>query len=197
MNGERRNNMRKYFCILLCGLFVLTATFGQAFAATMFQTDGIYGVEIDAKIKVKKAGGDKSSSSGDVDIVASTATTGTFALDDFAVPNTVAATSTIITGTLTLFKGKKVEFAIDGAGFNAISATIFRWISILAANDGIIINSATITIFLPIKTSKFKVDKNTGIPKGKAKLKLKGQINANTNQGTIIRDFKYQTKVGF
>lgn len=190
--------MRKYFCILLCGLFVLTATFGQAVAADMLDVAGSYGVVIGAKIKVKKEGGDKSLGSGDVDISASTLTTGTFALDDFLVPNLVSGTSTITTGTLTLFKGKKVEFAIDNpAGFNAISATIFRWISLLAEDDGIIINSATITIFLPIKTNKFKVDKNTGTPKGKAKIKLTGRINANTNQGTLIRDFKYQAKVAF
>ena len=185
--------MRKYFYILLCTLFVLTATFGPAFAADMddVAAGSPYDITIKAKIKVKKAGGDKTISSGDVLITADTPTTGDFDLVDDGNPIET------ITGTLTLLKGKKVTFVVDAAGLDVIEETIINWVTNLAAAQGVTVISADVVFDLPVKPGKFKVDKNTGIPKGKAKLKLKGRINAETDMGDESRKFKYQVIVEF
>lgn len=188
--------MKRHICMLVCAMFILTGISSQALAASMDQTAGIYGVGIQAKLKVKKEGGDKSSSSGAVAIVASNATTGFFALDDYAVPDSLYGYSTFVTGTLTMFKGKKCVVEIDSDGLDAIGATIFRWLSNYAASEGVTIYSATI-YFEQVKTSKLKVNKSSGSPKGKVKLKIKGIIEADTSEGSIVRRYQYQTKVAF
>jgi len=185
--------MRKYFYIFLGALLVLTGISSQAFAATMVQTadGGPYNVAIDAKIQVKKEGKDRNFSDGQVVITADSDTTGDFALDD--EDNSIG----IVTGTLTMLKGKKVTFEVDAAGLDVIEATIIDWITNFAASEGVTVTNADITFDVPIKTGKFKVDKTTGIPKGKAKLKLKGLIRADADGDPISRKIKYQVKVEF
>jgi len=189
--------MNKYFCILLCALIVLTGAFGQALAATMEQVDGLHPIEIHSKLKVKKAGKGENISSGDILVTSTGITTGNFLLDDYATPDIVSGISTYITGTLELLKEKKVIFELDSAGYNAIAATIFHWASNVAAAEGIIIYSAIVYIILPLKTGKFTVDKDTGLPKGRANLKFKGWVEADTSIGLINRNYSYKAKVEF
>ena len=126
--------MKLYFNILLCTMLVLTGTFGQTFAATMDQiADGSpYDIIVKAKIKVKNAFSDKSTSGGNVFITDDTPTTGSFDLDDFANP------FGNVTGTLTLFKGKKVVFVVDADGLFTIEKTIINWVTNLADRKSVV-----------------------------------------------------------
>jgi hypothetical protein len=186
VDQERRNKMKKYVCIFVCALFVLTGVSSQAFAATMSQVAGTYqDVPAHVKIKVKKAGKDSDIVSGTLTITDTGTTTGSLVFDD--------GSGLPVPATCTLVKGKKLMCTLNARNL-AISCA--EWIAQLAASKGIAVYGYTIYWRLPV-TTKIKVDKRTGRLKGKAKVKLKGWIEADTNLGNMSRKYNYQAKLVF
>ena len=180
--------MKKYFFKLICFLFTFSVICTPSHSATLSDVAGSYNVTIDAKVKVKGVGKDKSTNLGVLTLYSN----GTFLLND-------SSTSNDPDGTIWMdSKGKKVLFNLSNNGRAALEATLVDWLTdALLYYEGISITNVDFE-FPNEKTGKVKIDKNTNSPKGKAKVKIKGTVSGDIpGEGRQTTKFAYQAKIIF
>jgi len=188
--------MKKYFYILLCAILVLTVAFGQALAASMWDCDGIYLADFNSKWAIKKAGKDTGYNRVYYDVYPYTTATGSLWIYD--INETCDTCPNLITGDVTIAKGKKLLFTIDSEGYQWLAQALAEWLAEISVQEGFLITDPTVyfTFIIP-KPSKISVDKKTGDLKKVHKLKIKGWVEAQINWAWMERKFKLQAKGKF
>jgi hypothetical protein len=196
MNGERGVKMKKYLCILVFALFVLTASFGQAFAATMY--DAAYDQYADLYTKVAVKGEGKAESYDPALFRIFYYSNDPTLLTGYVYITEMASGVDLAAGEAVMVNGEKIYVTLDGYGYQSIANALAQWIYEISLQEGFVITDPTIWFnFIVPPPSKIKVDKLTGEAIKKSKLKLKGLCDIEIFGQWITRKFKLKGKGEF
>lgn len=140
---------------------------------------GNYRVQIQSTLSVKKVGKYIETHNGQL----SFAQNGAFEMDDFTTTHDV-------TGNYSLDpKGKSILYTLTPAGKTALEASLIEWLTAYGLYD-------LDFTFDKIKTSKVKIDKNTGRATGKIKLDVSGTVSGCVpGEGCGVTKFKYKVLI--
>ena len=91
--------------------------------------------------------------------------------------------------------GNKIQCILDSNGLQEYTNMLRRWTRDMAREKGVVSRNISLS-FTSVRTSKVIISKTTGIP-GKAKVALKGTINAYFDGTYTTRKFVFATQITF